>query len=222
MNKDYNYEEQWIKPAIRIGRMAIIGIMITSFMPVVYLYFRYGVAPSFNEMLQGWVGVATTFGAFYFIEPFSYFPIFGTAGSYLAISTGNMANLKLPASATAQEVLEVENGTPKGEVVSMLGIAGSIVTNLFFLTVCVTLGSQIMKFMPPALEKAFNEYTIPSIFGALYGQLTLANPKIGIFALPISLIMFKFLNLPKWAMLIVVVVGTPGITKLLYDKKVIK
>ncbi len=222
MSKEYSYQEEWIKPAIRIGRISIILIIITSFLPVAYLYFKYGVIPPMNQLINAWVGVATTFGAFYVIELFSYFPIFGTAGSYLAISTGNMVNLKLPASATAQEVLGVENGTPKGEVVSMLGIAGSIVTNLVFLTICVVLGSQIMKVMPASIEKAFNEFTIPALFGALYGQLSLSNPKIGIFALPMSLIMYKFFNLPQWLMLIVVVIGTPLITRGLYKKKIIE
>lgn len=218
INNDYSYEEQWIKPAIKIGRISIILIIITSFLPVGFIYFKYGVIPSFKELLDGWIGVATTFGAFYFIELFSYFPIFGTAGSYLAISTGNMVNLKLPASATAQEVLGVENGTPKGEIVSMLGIAGSIITNLVFLTICVVLGSQIMKIMPPGVEKAFNEYTIPALFGALYGQLMLSNPKIGLFALPISFIMYKFFNFPQWLMLVIAVAGNPLITRGLYKR----
>ncbi|CAM3595378.1 hypothetical protein ERUR111494_01815 [Erysipelothrix urinaevulpis] len=220
--KNYNYQEQWIKPAIKIGRISILFIMITSFLPVGYLYLKYGVIPSFNELVNAWVGVATTFGPFYLIELFSYFPIFGTAGSYLAISTGNMVNLKLPASATAQEVLGVENGTPKGEVVSMLGIAGSIITNLAFLTICVILGSQIMRIMPPSIERAFNEFTIPALFGALYGQLSLNNPKIGIIALPMSLIMYKFFNLPQWFMLVVVVFGTPMIIRGLYKKNIVK
>lgn len=221
-SNSYSYEEQWTKPAIRIGRIAIILIAISSFLPNIYLYVKYGVFPKKMVAFNAWLSVAATYGAFYFIEPFSYFPIFGTAGSYLAITTGNMVNLKLPASATAQEVLGVENGTKKGEVVSMLGISGSIITNLIFITISVLLGATALHVLPKPILTAFEKFTMPALFGALYGQMTLGEYKIGLYALPISLIMLKFMNIPSWMMIIIAIFGNTLITRILYKKDIIK
>ena len=219
----YDYEREWIKPSIKIGRIATLLIIVVSFLPNIYLYIKEGVFPSMEVAIQSWINVAVMYGAFYFIEPFSYFPIFGTAGSYLAISTGNMANLKLPASTMAQEILEVEHGTPEAEVVSMLGIAGSIITNMILITITVIIGAKMMTVLPEAVKIAFEKYTLPSLFGALYGQLSMQETRVGLYSLPISLAMrILFPGSPIWLFIVVAVVGNVILTKFLYDKDIVK
>ena len=60
---------------------------------------------------------------FFFIEPISYYPVYGDAGNYMSMTTGNVSNLRLPCAAVAQAVAGVPEGTRKGAAIAAVGIA---------------------------------------------------------------------------------------------------
>lgn len=215
------YREIWVKPSMKIGMITVAIAILASFLPSIYLYFKYGVFPPISTALKSWGMIVTVFGAFYFVEPFSYFPILGMTGTYMAFLSGNIANVRLPASATAQAAVGVENGTKEGEVISTIGIAGSIITNLVFLTLAVLAGTAIMRVVPPVIELAFKEYTLPALFGALYGQFAVNMPKIALYALPLSLVIMKFTSAPAWLVIIIAIFGTVFISRFLYKKEIL-
>jgi len=215
------YQEIWIKPSIRIGVTTILITIFLSFLPCLYLYIKYGAFPSLSTALTAWGMIAMIFGAFYFVEPFSYYPILGMTGTYMAFLSGNIANIRLPASATAQATVGVENGTKQGEIISTLGIAGSIITNLVILTLAVLVGAAVMRELPPEIEIALKEYILPALFGALFGQFTVSNPKIALYALPLSLVVMKFTTAPVWIIIIVAIFGTTAISRFLYKKGIL-
>jgi len=131
------YAKSFTKPSIRIGTITVLLAMLGSFFPNIYLYLAHGVWPDASHMFSAWGSVAMAFGAFYLVEPISYFPVFGPTGTYIGILSGNISQIRLPAASTAQDVLGVEPSSHKGEVVGILAICGSVVTNILFLTVAV-------------------------------------------------------------------------------------
>ncbi|WP_352419300.1 hypothetical protein [Proteiniborus sp.] len=219
-NSDFN--QTWVKPSIKIGIATVSLAMVFSFLPNIYLYIKYGVFPPLSVALRSWLSVATIFGAFYFVEPFSYYPILGMTGSYIGILSGNISNVRLPASATAQAAVGVKTGSKQGEIISTLGIAGSVITNLFFLTIAVLAGSSILNVLPGSVKVAFEFYTLPAIFGALYGQFAVQQPKIAVIALPLSIIVIKFTSAPTWLAIIIAIFGNILISRLLYKKGILK
>lgn len=218
-NLDFN--QTWVKPSIKIGITTVSLAMIFSFLPNIYLYAKYGVFPPLSVALRSWISIAAVFGAFYFVEPFSYYPILGMTGTYIGILSGNISNVRLPASATAQAAVGVETGSRQGEIISTLGIAGSVITNLFFLTIAVLAGSSIISILPNSVKVAFEFYTLPAIFGALYGQFAIQQPKIAIIALPLSLIIIKFTSAPTWLAIIIAIFGNILISRLFYKKGIV-
>lgn len=221
-NNNLDYNKTWVRPSIRIGIVTVGLAMAFSFLPNIYLYIKYGVFPPLDIAFKSWLSIATIFGAFYFVEPFSYYPILGMTGSYIGILSGNIANVRLPASATAQSAVGVETGSKQGEIISTLGIAGSVITNIFFLTIAVLAGASILKVLPEPVKIAFEHYTLPAIFGALYGQFAMQQPKIALFALPISLFVLKFTNIPIWMVIIIAIFGNVLISRVLYKKGILK
>lgn len=140
------YAKSFTKPSIRIGTITVLLAMLGSFFPNIYLYLAYGVWPDASHMFSAWGSIAMAFGAFYLVEPISYFPVFGPTGTYIGILSGNISQIRLPAASTAQDVLGVEPSSHKGEIVGILAICGSVVTNILFLTVAVVAGIVLMVF----------------------------------------------------------------------------
>ncbi|AHG22469.1 hypothetical protein Z042_24820 [Chania multitudinisentens RB-25] len=212
----------WSATSIRIGRICFFLAIVTSFAPLLYFYLVYNVYPPLDVALTSWLSIAMVFGAFYFVEPFSYYPILGLTGSYLGILSGNISNVRLPASAAAQMAVGVESGSKQAEIISTLGIAGSIFTNLFFLTLAVVMGDWILSVSPPALIEAVKNYILPTIFGCLYGQFTVMKPKIALYALPITAIFYVLVpGLPAYIYIIVAIFGNLLLTRILYKKNII-
>ncbi|WP_198469764.1 hypothetical protein [Acetomicrobium sp. S15 = DSM 107314] len=209
----------WDEPIVKLGTITLIVAVVFSFPPSLYLYFKYGVFPPLPLALKAWGMIATIFGAFYIVEPISYYPILGLSGTYMSFLAGNISNLRLPCSAMAQEVVGVEPATPEAEIISTLGIAGSIIINVIFLTVGAIAGFALLRLFPQAVADALKNYAAAAIFGAVYGQFSLRYPKVAIIALPIPLIVIGLLKFPAWSAIAISVFGTIGISRWLYVSK---
>ena len=82
----------------RYDRHKYTVVMFTMFLPVIYLKIRYGVFPDWSIALSSWGTIAAAFGAYYFIEPLSYYPILGLSGTSMAFTAGSISDIRMPAS----------------------------------------------------------------------------------------------------------------------------
>lgn len=226
-NKE-TFNALWNGPVIRTGVITLSLAIVMSFLPNTYLYIKYGAIPPLGAALEAWGMIAMMFGAFYVVEPVSYYPILGMSGTYMSFLSGNISNVRVPCSAIAQDTVGVETGSPEAEIISTLGIAGSIVTNLVFVSLAALLGAEFLKLMPDFVVAAFKTYTVPAVFGATLGQFFVKFPFIGVIALAISA--FFFFGAPliglavltkPWIVLIFAIFGTMGITRMLYKAKIL-
>ena len=110
------FDEIWFKPVIKVGMSTLLLAAVLSFLPVVFLYVKYGAFPSFDVAMKSWGMIAALFGAFYVVEPISYYSVFGMTGTYLSFLSGNISNLRLPCAAMALEVTDTEPATQEAEV----------------------------------------------------------------------------------------------------------
>jgi len=212
------FEEIWKKPVIRIGSITVLAGGLLAFLPSVYLWLRFGVFPPLPMALKAWAMIAAAFGAFYIVEPVSYYAILGLSGTYMSFLSGNISNLRLPCASMAQEVTEVETGTPEAEIVATLGIAGSIITNLVGVTLAAFVGAALIRIFPPAVADAFKVYTVPAIFGAVFGQFSLRYPKVAVFGIGIPLLLLGVLKgIPVWLVIPASVFGSIGIARIFYN-----
>lgn len=214
------YNEVWTAPVIRIGIITMLIACVLSFPPLVYLYFVHGILPPFAQSMTAWMLVASVFGAFYIVEPISYYPILGLAGTYISFLSGNISNLRLPCSAMAQEVVGVEEGTKQAEIIDTMGIVGSVIINLIGVTLAAFVGTWLLGLFPKFVAEAFRQYTAPAIFGAVFGQFSMRQPKLAPFALAIPLTLLYF-KAPIWLVIISSVFGTIAISRVFYKLKII-
>lgn len=215
---DYSFEKNWTRPSIRLGQISVIAVMIACFLPNVYLAIAYGVYPTLENLGASLSILAMVFASSWIIQPITFSAVFGTAGTYMAVLAGSMSQIRIPASLAAQEVVGTKSGTPKAEVISVLGIAGSVFMSVLILTVFIFFGAGIMSVLPQSLTDALTTLIFPALFGAMFGSLLLSGWKIAVIVFPVVELLAIFAGLPDWALILISVFGSIAIMRLLYKK----
>lgn len=207
----------WKKSCIRIGSPTNILAAITAFFPVLYLCTKFNCWPDTSLILSAWGLTVIAFGAFYVVEPVSYYASLGMSGTYLSFLSGNIGNMRVPCASLALDVTESEAGTIQAEVVSTMAICGSIITNLIATTAAAFVGTAIVAVLPEAINVGLKTYASAAIFGATFGNFALKKPKVAIFGLLIPVACKLVGTIPAWLTIVLSVFGTVFIARLFYN-----
>lgn len=222
---DY-FQSEYLPEIIKWGKITSwLGILL-SFGPALVLLVVFGIVPPAGAVLTAFIAIASAVGVNWIVEPVSYFPIVGVAGTYMAFVTGNISNLRIPCAAVAQKVAEVEPGTDEGSIVSTLGMGVSVVVNIVILIFGVFAGQAILNMMPESVISALN-YLLPALFGAIFIQFALMRMNLAPIALGIALVLTFMLNAgvfsflpgtPSYVATLGSVFGTIAIAVAMYNK----
>lgn len=212
------YAQDFTQPINRVGKATHFLAIFLSFLPAIWLWVYFGLFPGVGNILYGWFLCLATFGIYAIVEPISFFPTLGLPGTYMAFLSGNISNMRLPVSAIAQETVGVERGTKKAELVSTLGIAGSIVLNLVFVTVGALFGAAILGALPPVIVEAFG-YVSPAIFGAMFFMFIGQSVRNGIFAVSVAFVLGLLGFIPSWGQILVTIFSTIAFAMWMYNRE---
>lgn len=212
------FEQEYLEPVHHVGFWTCILISVAMFLPALLLYLIYGVAAPWAGILAG-LGLALAYLApLAVIEPVSYYPVYGDAGNYMSMTTGNVANLRLPCAAVAQAVAGVPEGTRMGAVIACIGIAVSVVVGVAGVFFGALAGGWVTAQFPPWLSAAFKSYLLPAVLGAVFGQFALRGPVYAVPALVIATVPL-LLGWQPTLIIPVAVVGTVLVGYALYRWK---
>ncbi|MBR1437124.1 MAG: hypothetical protein IJ587_01175 [Synergistaceae bacterium] len=212
----------WKKSCVKIGAPTNLLAAVTAFIPVIYLCITYDCWPSFSLVMEAWLLTVIAFGAFYVVEPISYYASLGMSGTYLSFLSGNIGNMRVPCAALALDVTDSQPGTIQAEVVSTMAICGSIVTNLIATTLAAFIGAAIVSVLPVMLKVGLQSYASAAIFGATFGNFSLKQPKLAIFGLGIPLLCKaaqSYIPLQAWLIIVLSVFGTVFIARVFYKRE---
>lgn len=163
---EQDYRATYLPAIHKIGTVTMVTLLVFTFAPSLFLSFT-GHFPGWSVLGKIFV---TNFGLniyAWFFEPFLFYPLIGATGLYLAGTSGNIINIRFPASLAAQDIVGAEKGTLKAEMASVMGIIGSIITNLALLIFLVIFSSWIVSILPQPFMDA-TKYVVPSVFGGIY------------------------------------------------------
>ena len=152
------------------GRITIAMAFLFSLSIPVYLTFVLGYYPDATDIISGMISIAGFVGVAWFVEPISYFPTLGPAGTYMAFLSGNIGNMRLPVIAATQDALELEPGSEESEIAGIYAIFSSTFTNLFVLGLVMVAGQFIVNTLPETLLNSFR-FALPGILGAMIVML---------------------------------------------------
>jgi hypothetical protein len=200
------YLKEFSAPVHKVGMITCGLAIIGMFVPTIWLYLQYGVFPPISAIMVG-MGLALTYAVpFFIIEPISYYPTLGDAGTYMSFLAGNISNMRLPCAAVAQTVAGVEEGTKEGELIATVGIAISIWMSIIAVFIGAVATGFFVQFFPAWVQDAFKRFLLPAVFGAVFGQFALRGMKYA----PIALVLALIPILLKWKPYVVIPVAVFG------------
>lgn len=218
LNNTKTFDNIFSNEIIKTGRWTLLLAIPLCFFPAIYIWIRYGAVPEIKTILYGWFLIASVYGVEYVVTPISYYPILGNAGTYMAFLSGNIANVRVPCAVVAQDVIGVKAGTPEGEVVATLGMAGSIITNGIVVTIAALAGKTLFNYFPPIVIEALG-YVLPAIFGALFALFAVKYPKYGTFAIIIAAVLLGIVKvIPTFLLVPMCVFGTMAFAYFSYKR----
>lgn len=203
---------------IKIGTVTLGAGIIANFVPVIYLWMAYGEIPPIEDILKIWTVALVTFGVSWLVQPLTFFSMLGTSGSYIGWLAGSVADLRCPAVTMAQKVSGYEAGTAEGDVISTIGIAGSVLVSVSVITIFTIIGANIIDILPAFVKESF-KVILPAVFGAVYVELASKHLKMGaatiLVALSFSFLAIK-LGVPGWILNIAIIAAGIVIARIQY------
>jgi hypothetical protein len=131
-----------------------------------YLTLFYALPADWAKIMEGTAATWSFSMPLWFIEPVSYFLVLGICGTYISFLAGNISNFRLPVSAVAQQVAQVQEGSHEGEVISTLAIA----TTQMMITLSALTGAifvtAIVGSLPGSIVAAF-DWLLPLIVAVI-------------------------------------------------------
>lgn len=225
-NKDQIFQTEFIGPVKNIGMITLIVAIVSLFIPGLYLYIFHGLIPPFWKMVSAIVAVWSFMAVMGVVEPIVYYPILGFGGTYMSFLVGNVLNIRVPVSATAQQVAGTKEGTPEAEIVSTISIAGSVIGSQMVLIVGVLLFLPFINKVSVGGSSAIKvalDQVLPALFGALGGVFLFRVPKLGIVPLGLGLIIAIIKpDLPPSIVIPPMVILSIIAARIMYKKKWVK
>ena len=217
MKKELSY----IDSVHRAGRIWNLSVMVLLMLFPAAVSVLFDAPIDWRGFTLGMIATAPMYWAVGLIETFTYVPMLGAGGSYLAFVTGNITNLKAPAALNALELAEADVKTEEGEIVSTIAIAvSSIVTTLIIVLGVVLITPLTPVLNSPALAPAFDQI-LPALFGGLGVVYISRNWKIAI--APVTLMLILFIAIPGLGSMVGILVPVGvlvalGVSRILYKK----
>ena len=220
MKKELSY----IDSVHRAGRIWNLSMVVLLLLFPISVSILFKAPVDWRGFTLGMLSTAPMYWAVGIIETFTYVPMLGAGGSYLAFVTGNITNLKAPAALNALELVGADVKTEEGEVVSTIAIAvSSIVTTLIIVLGVVLITPLTPILNSPALAPAFDQI-LPALFGGLGVVYIARNWKIAI--APVVLMLILFISIPGLGSMVGILVPVGvlvalGVSRVLYKKGVL-
>ncbi|AIN94215.1 hypothetical protein [Treponema putidum] len=185
-----DYENKFIPGIHKWGRLSMLIALILSFLPIGYMYFVKGWSESASAFASVTIAIASFGIGMWLTEPMSYFPILGSAGTYMGYFAGNVSNMRVPVALSIQNALKSDVTEPRGNIATIIAVATSVFVNLCILLIVIIVGQKLLTVFPPVVIKSF-KYVLPSLFGSLIVMRFKGEPKKAIkYFIPTAIIYY--------------------------------
>ena len=170
----------------------------------------YGEWPNFAQIWPGILTVILILAPWWPSETIGYMPTMGPGALYQSYITGNVTNLRMPATIGTMNAIGLEPNTDGCHTMAILacGASNFVTVILLFLGLLLAVPLQPLLYSE-SLQPAFNQ-AIPALFGGLIAQSVLKNKKQVLLYIPLAVIAYLLyltgLN-GAYVMLIVLVLG---------------
>jgi len=201
-----------------IGRTTLPAGLLLTFLPLLILRFRFGIAPDVKALAEGIFSISVLMAPVSFVEIITFTAMLGSGGMYMAYLTGNITNLKIPSAAMAMEICEVKPASEEGEILSTIAIAGSVIISEIIIILGVLLLGPLEGFLThPTVRPAF-EHILPALFGAIGTYYILKEWKVAVVPILLAVILNLAGDLPTALTIPVCVLASVLSARFMYNR----
>ncbi len=161
-----DYAENFMPAVHKIGRFTMAVAFLLAFLPVLYFVFIKGYSLPIGSYVNTALVISSLAIGMWLTEPLTYWPVLGSAGTYIAYLSGNVSGMRFPVALNVQSAMKADINTPRGQIVTIVGIVGSVISNLIILFLIVLLGSWLITILPPFVMGMFSFVTM-GLFGSM-------------------------------------------------------
>ena len=161
-----DYRATFIPTVHRIGRGTMFMEIIVSLLPIAYLWFVRGDTMPIVQFFAPSLSIAPMLLSMWLTEPITYWPVLGSAGTYISYFSGNVSSMRFPVAVTVQREMKADINTPRGQVATIVGIVGSVVSAIVILLIIVLAGSFLLSILPQAVIDSF-DFLMVAMVGAM-------------------------------------------------------
>lgn len=161
-----DYQTDFMPRVHRIGRITMAIAFLLAFLPVLYFYFIRGYQLPLSNYFNVVVAIASIGIGLWLTEPLAYWPVLGSAGTYMSYLSGNVGGMRFPVALSVQSAMKADINTPRGQVITIIGIVASIFTNLVILLAIVLAGGWLLTVLPAPVMAAF-AFVMPCLLGCM-------------------------------------------------------
>lgn len=194
LSPEEDYRNNFMPCVHLIGRATMLLAMLLSLLPLIYFLAVKGYILSVEIYISALVGVCSVGTGVWLSEPETYWPVLGSAGTYIGYLSGNVSGMRFPVAIAVQKDMNADISTPRGQVVTIVGIVSSVVSGLAILLIIVLGGEKILSILPETVISSF-DYVLISLFSAMMAMNTSASG--GVKAVPVML-PHLFVSLAVW------------------------
>lgn len=151
-----DYKNNFMPQVHRIGRGTMAVAFVISFLPVLYFVLVRGFTAPLSAYANVMVAIASIGIGMWLTEPLAYWPVLGSAGTYIGYLSGNVGAMRFPVALSLQSTMDADINSPRGQVVTIVGIVASVFMNLIILIIIVLSGGWLITVLPAVVIASFS------------------------------------------------------------------
>lgn len=151
----------------------------------------YGIWPDFKQLWPGFVAVILFMAPYWPAETIGYMSVMGPGALYMSYITGNVTNLRMPATVGTINALGIKPNTDECHTMAIIACGASVITTVVIVALGVVIAAPLSPVLnSPTLKPAF-DYVVPALFGGLVAQTVLKGKKqMLLFLAPLAICLF--------------------------------
>lgn len=151
----------------------------------------YGLWPDFKLLWPGFIAVILFMAPYWPAETIGYMSVMGPGALYMSYITGNVTNLRMPATIGTINSLGIKPNTDECHTMAIIACGASIITTVVIVALGVVIAAPLAPVLnSPVIQPAF-DYVVPALFGGLVAQTILKGKKQFLyFLVPLAICLF--------------------------------
>lgn len=162
-----DYQANFVPRVHLIGRSSMVIGLVLAFLPIIYFYFICGYQLPVSNYVSVIITITSMALGMWLSEQLSYWPILGSASLYMSCLSGNLSGMRFPVALSVQTSMNADINTPRGQVITIVGVSASVFMNLVVLFAIVLMGGWLVSVLPASVLAAFS-YVTASLVGCMF------------------------------------------------------